>query len=136
MEKATFFDYQVEINRENTAAWYATAEEWGCDCGHCRNYLALAKERKLPSTMLKTLDFLDVFPEKATYLSELYADDEGVHYQVSYRVVGNILTEPKEKENKVTGRCCHEPYPYGAPDFPAPHFDLEFYPVLPWVLDE
>ena len=32
-------------------------------------------------------------------------------------------------------RCCHEPYPYGAPDFPAPHFDLEFWVTLPWILD-
>ena len=32
--------------------------------------------------------------------------------------------------------CCHEPYPYGAPDFPEPHFDLEFYATLPWVLGE
>ena len=28
-------------------------------------------------------------------------------------------------------KCCHEPYPYGAPDFPEPHFDLEFYATLP-----
>ena len=34
------------------------------------------------------------------------------------------------------GTCCHEIYPYGAPDFPEPHFDLEFYLTLPWTLEE
>ena len=30
----------------------------------------------------------------------------------------------------------HEIYPYGAPEFPEPHFDLECVMYLPWVLDE
>ena len=34
------------------------------------------------------------------------------------------------------GHCCHESYPYGAPDFPAPHFDLEFCVELPWVMEQ
>lgn len=33
-------------------------------------------------------------------------------------------------------RCCHEVYPYGAPNFPKPHFDLEFWITLPWVLSD
>ncbi len=33
-------------------------------------------------------------------------------------------------------RCCHEPYPHGARGFAAPHFDLEFWVTLPWVLEE
>ena len=28
-------------------------------------------------------------------------------------------------------KCTHEPYPYGAPGFPTPHFDLEFWVRLP-----
>jgi succinate dehydrogenase/fumarate reductase flavoprotein subunit len=39
-------------------------------------------------------------------------------------------------EKQITYRCCHETYPYGAPGFPEPHFDLEFYAVLPWVTEE
>ncbi|MBE6955233.1 MAG: hypothetical protein E7449_04905 [Ruminococcaceae bacterium] len=33
-------------------------------------------------------------------------------------------------------RCSHESYPYGAPGFPEPHFDLEFSLKLPWILEE
>lgn len=33
-------------------------------------------------------------------------------------------------------RCCHEPYPYGTAGFPTPHFDLEFWVTLAWVLDD
>jgi hypothetical protein len=33
-------------------------------------------------------------------------------------------------------RCCHETYPYGAPDFPEPHFDIEFFLWLSWVINE
>jgi hypothetical protein len=32
--------------------------------------------------------------------------------------------------------CCHETYPYGAPDFLEPHFDIEFFLWLPWVINE
>ena len=32
---------------------------------------------------------------------------------------------------KVEVLCCHETYPYGAPGFPEPHFDLEFWVRLP-----
>ncbi len=136
MERKTFFHYKTEIDIEATTAWYAHAGEWGCDCRDCRNYLTAAKAKKLPPEMTELLDSLGIPPEKATYLSELYTDENGVHYQVSYRVVGKILAEPEEKTEEVLGRCCHESYPYGAPDFPEPHFDLEFYPVLPWFLDE
>ena len=45
----------------------------------------------------------------------------------------------KERDGEAPGqgevevRCCHEPYPYGAPGFPEPHFDLEFWVRLPRV---
>lgn len=134
MLKHHFFGFEVEIDQESTRRWYATAEEWGCDCGDCRNFLALAHERRLPSFVLEPLDKLGIPPEKATYVCLLYSDGEGHHYQFSYRVAGNILIgETNAEEN---GQCQHEPYPYGAPGFPEPHFDLEFWVTLPWVLDE
>ena len=34
------------------------------------------------------------------------------------------------------GHCCYETYPYGAPNFPEPHFDLEFFEILPCVVEE
>ncbi len=51
----------------------------------------------------------------------------------------DILNEDEtvvKKYNWGEGRCCHESYPYGTPDFPTPHFDLEFWVTLPWVLEK
>ena len=42
----------VEVDEPATRAWYAQAGDWGCECGHCRNFLALAKERRLPEELL------------------------------------------------------------------------------------
>ena len=68
-------------------------------------------------------------------MSELYTDEDGIHYQFSFRLAGTILAATSQ-EKTILGRCCHEPYPYGAPDFPKPHFDLEFWVTLPWILEE
>ena len=70
-------------------------------------------------------------------MGELFTDDKGIHYQFSYRIAGTITGIPNADETgRNAGRCCHEPYPYGAPDFPEPYFDLEFYATLPWALEE
>lgn len=52
-------------------------------------------------------------------------------YHLSYRVAGNII---KDRDGGGAndfdwgaGYCAHESYPYGAPGFPTPHFDLEFW---------
>ena len=108
--KRNLFGSEVEIDDVSTRRWYADAEEWGCDCGDCR-----------------------IPPEKATYVCHLYDDEKGHLYQFSYRIAGNILSEETATG---AGRCCHETYPYGAPGFPEPHFDLEFWVTLPWVLDK
>lgn len=138
MTSYDLFGYQVEIDKTATRAWYDTADEWGCECGHCRNFLELARSRMLPGPIVALLDSVDIPHEKATYVCELYTDNDGVHYQFSYRIAGVIRSEPRTEAGlRVdSGRCCHETYPYGAPDFPEPHFDLEFYATLPWVLDE
>ena len=64
----SWFGYEVEADETATAAWYAQAEDWGCACGHCRNFLALARERRLPEEILAILDSLRIPPEKATYV--------------------------------------------------------------------
>ena len=120
--------YRVSIDEKATQAWYASAAEWGCECGHCRNFLANARKRCLPYEILTLLDKLKIPPEKATYVGELYTDELGIHYQFSYRIVGEILADSDQDHSN--GRCCHEPYPYGAPGFPETHFDLEFYATL------
>ena len=129
-----FLHFQVEVDETATRDWYAQSEGWDCDCGHCRNFLALARARKLPATVLELLDKLGIPPERATYVCELCPEEDGLLYQFSYRIAGNILSG--EAGTREDGRCLHETYPYGAPGFPEPHFDLEFWLTLPWEPDE
>lgn len=134
MKKLTLFGYSVEVDLEATQEWYSQADAWGCSCGYCRNFLEHARRHTLPDVVLAVLGELNISPEKATYVSELYTDEAGIHYQFSYRLAGTILAEPSQEVTGL-GRCCHEPYPYGAPNFPEPHFDLEFWMTLPWILE-
>ena len=130
------FDFQVEIDEAATKEWYDKADEWGCDCGDCRYFVALAKKRELPSVVLEILDQFGIAPEKATYVCEMITEDYWILYQFSYRIAGNILKDRDGKAQevgKVEVCCGHEPYPYGAPGFPAPHFDLEFWAKVPRV---
>ena len=136
MKEFDLFGFQVEIDEVATKEWYDKADEWGCDCGDCRYFVALAQKRELPAIVLKVLDQFGIAPEKATYVCEMLTEDYWILYQFSYRMVGNILKERDGKApdlGKVEVRCCHEPYPYGAPGFPEPHFDLEFWVPLPRV---
>jgi len=136
MENHRFGRYQAELNPETTRNWYAKYDGWGCSCGHCRNFLKLAREKELPKYITEILEVLGISPEKATYVGELFTDHAGIHYQFSYRIAGVFQEGPDQTGNLKEVRCCHEPYPYGAPDFPVPHFDLEFYATLPWVLND
>lgn len=133
MKTQHLLGFLVEIDEASTSRWYADAGEWDCDCGDCRNFLALAHARRLPAFVLAPLDKLGIPPEKATYVCQLYPDGEGQRVQFSYRIAGNILGGEATEES---AQCCHEPYPYGAPGFPESHFDLAFEATLPWMLDE
>ncbi len=141
MTKYDFFGFRVEIDEAATRDWYAQADEWDCDCGDCRNFLKLAHERALPAPVLELLDGLGIPPAKATYVCMMYNSKAGYLYEFSYRVAGNILAGDETSSVPWEGGnawCHHEPYPYGAPDFPEPHFDVGFYFyfTLPWALDE
>ena len=134
MKAFDLFGFQVEIDEVATKEWYDKAEEWSCECGDCRHFVALAKKKELPSDVLDILEQIGITPEKATYVCEIITEEHKVLYQFSYRMVGNI-SEEKDGGTKKFGWgevCCgHEPYPYGAPGFPTPHFDLEFWVRLP-----
>ena len=120
----------VETDNEQTAQWYARAEDWGCECVDCLNFLEVARRGLLPSYIKNLLEELHIPPTKATYVCLL----DGEHlYQFSYRIAGNIVSVLSESEEN--GHCCHETYPYGAPDFPTPHFDIEFFVELPTIID-
>ncbi|MBQ8588946.1 MAG: hypothetical protein IJ486_00615 [Firmicutes bacterium] len=138
MRKRNLWDYEVEIDEEVTAVWYQAKDEWDCDCDDCQYFLELAKGRELPEPILAVLDELNIAPEKATYVCEMMPKEQGHLYQFSYRIAGRFLNEDTvESVGFHWGevRCCHEPYPYGAPGFPTPHFDLEFWVTLPWILE-
>ena len=122
----------VGIDRPLTEKWYQTAAVWGCECGDCRRFVRLAQARKLPEPILVCLDELRIPPEKATYVCQMMPTDGGDLFQFSYRIAGYIPEEnPVEKQPWGEMHCCQEPYPYGAPGFPEPHFDLEFWVELP-----
>ena len=150
MTEFAWHGYTVEVDEPATRAWYAQAGGWSCDCGHCRNFLALAKERRLPEELLNILDGLGIPPEKATYVCELYHDEswqeKGLLYQLCWRVAGKITGRPAGADDGPTWgprvefpwgglELGHETFPV-EPDFPEPNFDLNVSLYLPWVLDE
>lgn len=126
---------EIEVDEEKTKQWYAHAEAWGCECADCINFLKIARKGHLPDQVLEYLSIFDIPPEKATYVCCLNKDKGMPFYQFSYRIAGTIL---KDHTSPVVEdvRFCHESYPYGAPGFPEPHFDLEFYVKLPRVTND
>ena len=152
MTRFRWYGYEAQVDLEATRAWYAQAEDWDCRCGHCRNFLALARARKLPEELLAILDSLPIPPEKATYVCELYHDkdwrEKGLLYEFCWRLPGQILDRPAGKDcgpnwgpwvNFPWGDIAlgHEGDPCSeADDLPKPNFDLICVMHLPWVLDE
>lgn len=55
-------EYLAAMDRDATREWYEKAEGWSCSCGDCRNFLALARKRKLPEPVLSLLDSLGIPP--------------------------------------------------------------------------
>ena len=89
---------------------------------------------------MELLSDFGILPEKPTYVCELYPTDQGDLYQFNYRIAGRMLNVPHPHDSIRfdwgSGYCGHDDYPYGAPDFPEPHFDLMSFIELPWVLNE
>lgn len=134
MDRHGLFGYCLETDDAATRDWYAQAGEWDCDCGHCRNFLALARRGALPEPAAPILKAFGIPQQKATHVCELGRAEGGAHlYEFSYRAAGRILSGPERGEAPFF--CGHETYPCGAPGFPEPHFDLQFILTLPWVLD-
>lgn len=151
MTRFSWYGYEAQVDEQATRGYYEKAGEWDCSCGHCRNFLALARGRKLPEELLAILNSLSIPPEKATYVCELDDRDwkeKGLLYQISWRVAGEVVKKPESNQNEGTPwgppvqlsgfhlMLGHEIYPYGAPGFPQPNFDLDVSLYLPWVLDE
>ena len=150
MTPFSWYGYEAQVDGQATRDYYEKAGEWDCSCGHCRNFVALARERKLPEELLAILDSLSIPPEKATYVCELDDRDwkeKGVLYEISWRVAGEVVKKPESNQNEGTPwgppswlrsrwlMLWHETFPV-EPVFPAPHFDLDVSLYLPWMLDE
>lgn len=131
--KCCMLNCEIEVDEQKMRQWYASAEEWSCECEYCSNFLKVAQNGQLPDEVLNLLSAFGIPPAKATYVCCLNSDKEKPLYQFSYRIAGRIL---KDDSSPILGkaRFCHELYPYGAPDFPEPHFDIEFYYELPWII--
>ena len=152
MTRFSWFGYEAEVDEQTVRSWYAQADEWGCTCGHCRNFLALARERKLPGELLSILDSLSILPEKATYVCELYHDEswreKGLLYELCWRLPGQILDKPAGEDCGPNWGPAVK-FPWGdialghegdpcseAENLPKPNFDLICTMYLPWGLDE
>ena len=110
MLKRNLWEFQVEIDETETTEWYSTKEPWRCECGDCRNFLELSNRNELPEAV-------HAISERTKYCirkSHLCMRDQSM--VVDWGEV----------------RCCHEIYPYRAPGFPTPHFDLKFWVTLSW----
>ena len=152
MTRFSWFGYEGDVDEQTVRSWYAQADEWGCTCGHCRNFLVLARARKLPEELLSILDSLSIPPEKGSYIGELYHDkdwrEKGLLYELCWRLPGQVLDKP-------VGEDCGPnwgpavKFPWGdialgregdpcseAENLPTPNFDLIGTLYLPWVLDE
>ena len=150
MTNFSWYGYEAQVDEQATRDCYAQAPDWDCPCGHCRNFVVLARERKLPEELLAILDSLSIPPEKATYVCELDDRDwkeKGVLYEISWRLAGAVVKKPESRGNEGTKwgppvrlpgfqlMLGHEVCPV-EPDFPEPNFDLDVSLYLPWVPDE
>lgn len=138
MKRYHWQGYEVQVDEAVTRAWYQTAAMWDCDCDGCRNFLTLARKRKLPPALLMMLDELGIPPEKATNVCDYDSQGEKRVYVVAYRLAGWLLTDfehgPVQMEWGLVF-CGEEINPTVAKDFPKPYFDLTLDLWLPWVLD-
>jgi len=129
----------TEVDEAAVRQWYGAAPQWNCACGHCRNFVELARRRALPDALLELLDRLSVPPEKASYVCELYDKDGRLFYEAAYRLAGRVLSGPERSTvpfGDIEILCGRETAPGTAERFPEPYFDLECYLWLPWALDE
>ena len=139
MTEFRWYGNLAEVDVAATRAWYDKAENWGCTCGHCRNYLALADE--LPKELVDILSELGIPSVKATQVCEFYHENGKLFYELDFRVAGRMLEKAKEAARMPWGNfSCNDNaesfYPHSAQDFPTPCFELTVFIWLPWVLDE
>lgn len=131
----TLRGWTFDVDEEATRRWYATAEDWGCTCGHCRNYLAQS-DTALPEEIGAFLDRVGVDRKKAGYVCQCAKEETGHLYQVQYPIVGRVLREGVQERDLLVLLPGQRMEPDGAEGFPEPRFEVECWVRLPWVLKE
>ena len=112
MTRFSWYGYGAQVDGRATRDCYERAGAWDCSCGHCRNFLALARARRLPGELLAILDSLSIPPEKATYVCELYHEadwrERGLLYEISWRIAGSVVKSRRAGKTKAPpgGRLC------------------------------
>ncbi len=131
-----FGPYRTEIDPDAAREFYRRFPGWDCACGHCRNFLALARGRRLPEDILTVLDGLGIPPERASYVLMLCPGEDGLlRYEFGCRLPGRVLSGPERGDGGGIW-CGREPDPSADCGIQEPCFDLMFFRDLPWVLDE
>ena len=142
--------YQLDIDPERTAAFYAEADGISCDCDGCRNYAKAVAV--LPSPVLELFRQFGIDPAKP---AEVYVNSaptqDTAGYGGFYHVCGTVL-EGKSPWIKVDGKHFRfdEQYRVDLCDgysifitdeihlleegFPHPVIQIEIDFLLPWVL--
>lgn len=134
--QVTLQDWTLEIDETATKNWYASAEDWDCDCGDCRNFLNQASAA-LPEQVQTLFSTLGIPAEKASYVCELEEQEDGNFlYQVQYPLAGTVQSRGAEHREFRVLEPGQRIEPDGAPEFPQPRLDLELYLSLPWTLRE
>ena len=91
--KQTYFNENGELVKKETAPkryTFLLGKNESCTTAASR-LLELANKKELPKHITEMLDELGIEPKKATYVGELFTDEAGIHYQVSYRIAGIII---------------------------------------------
>ena len=135
MENYVLDRYRIVFDKEATSDWYQKYKGWDCSCADCQNFLTMVRKGKLPGAVTQMLQTFGLPADKPTYICKLYSSGESQLYQFNYRVAGKILNGPApcEAVNFFRGSAMfgYDPYPWRAPGFPAPCFDLMLYVYLP-----
>lgn len=144
--------YKLNIDVEQTAAFYKNAGGIGCDCDGCRNYSQAV--RSLPPPVQQFLVQFGVDPAKPAEVYVNYAPSKDTaHYGGFYHICGTILegTEPwvqadtnhyilDDQYNIEFGENLSvfitERVDLLEDGFPRPAIQIEIAFALPWVLDE
>lgn len=128
----------INVDAEATRACYADGSygQLSCDCAGCRNFVRAAAY--LPEQLRGYLAALGVAADKPAHLSPMVALENGakLDYTGWYYVCGTLPPDTAEVQLPDCSAQLSADCTVFKADLPRPLLQLDFYAVLPWVLDE